>query len=430
MTLLDRTGPGIDEGTRLTIAMRSGPLRVRWIAEHGAVVPGRRFEDAQVRGPFARWSHEHLFEPRDPGSCVLEDRVAYALPLGALGALAGGAFARSRIAALFRYRHAVTAGDLERHGARRGRPPLVVAVTGATGLIGSALCAFLTAGGHTVRRIVRRAPGPGDVVWDPEAGRLDPRALEGIDALVHLAAEGLAAGRWTAERKRRILESRARGTRLVAETLAALDRKPQVFVSASAIGYYGSSEAPALDETAPRGSGFLADVVAAWEDACEPAVRSGVRTVRARCGVVLSARGGALAKMLPAFRLGAGGPMGGGRQGMSWVALDDVLGAVLFALDARELSGPVNVVAPNSLPQRAFARTLGRVLRRPAIWPLPAAAVSLLFGEMGREALLAGSFVAPRKLLGAGFRFRHPDLEGALRFELGRLEGGAEIAFR
>jgi uncharacterized protein (TIGR01777 family) len=304
-----------------------------------------------------------------------------------------------------------------------------VAVTGATGLVGTALCAFLTSGGHTVRRVVRRAASPGDVTWDPEAGRLAVRDLEGVDAVVHLAGEGIASGRWTAQRKRRIVESRTRGTRLLAERLAALAVPPRVFVSASAIGYYGASDAPALDESAARGTGFLADVVDAWEGACEPAVRGGIRTVNLRFGVVLAARGGALAKMLPAFRLGAGGPIGSGRQGMSWVALDDAIGAIHFALGHGAMAGPVNVVAPGVLPQRDFARALGRALRRPALVPMPAAAISFLFGEMGREALLAGSFVVPRRLEAAGFRFRHPQLDGALRFELGRLEGGPEIAF-
>lgn len=424
-----RTGPGIEEGTRLTIALRAGPFRMRWVAEHGPVVPGRRFEDRQLSGPFARWRHEHRFEPRGVAGCVLEDRITYALLGGALGALAGGRVARARIARMFRYRHAVTQADLGRHASWPGPRPLVVAVTGATGLVGSALCAFLTGGGHTVRRIVRRAAAAGDVVWDTAAGRLDPRALQGVDAIVHLAGEGIASGRWTADRKRRILESRTQRTRLLAEAAAALDRPPSVFVSASAIGYYGNASAPALDERAPRGAGFLADVVEAWERAAEPASRAGIRTAHLRFGVVLSARGGALAKMLPAFKLGAGGPIGGGRQGMSWVSLDDTIGAIHFALGRADLSGPLNVVAPGSLPQRDFARTLGAVLGRPAFAPLPGAAISLLFGEMGREALLAGSFVEPRALLAAGFRFQHADLEGALRHELGRLEGGPDIAF-
>lgn len=300
-----------------------------------------------------------------------------------------------------------------------------IVVTGATGLVGSALVPSLVADGHEVTRLVRRASNrPAganvrDVLWNPAEGRLDAGEVEGQDAFVHLAGENVA-GRWTEEKKRRIRESRAQGTRLAAETMAKLGRKPRVFVSASATGYYGADRGEEIltEESAPGGD-FLADVCLAWEGACEPARAAGVRTVNLRIGVVLDAGGGALAKMLPPFRLGAGGRIGDGRQWMSWVALDDVVGVVKHALADESVSGPVNTVAPRPARNGEFTKALGRALNRPTVLPVPAFAVRLMFGEMGEALLLGGSRVEPARLRAAGYEFRHPELEGALRHTLG-----------
>jgi hypothetical protein len=423
--IAERSGDGIEKGTRVVLRLRSGPFRVRWVAVHGEAEPGRSFEDVQESGPFATWRHRHIFHPVDSGTCDLEDRVEFALPGGRPGNVLGRRLVRRRLDRLFAYRHAVTAGDLERIREFSAAPRLTVAITGATGLVGRRLAAFLGAGGHAVRRIVRRDPGPADVLWDPSTGRLDRAALEGVDAVVHLAGESVAAGRWTEARMREILESRSKGTRLLAGALASMKSPPRVFVSASAVGYYGSRGDERLDELSASGDGFLAEVARVWEDAASPAVGAGIRTVKLRLGVVLAGAGGALAKMVPAFRAGAGGPIGGGRQGLSWVALDDVLGAIHFALLRGDVSGALNVTAPEPVEQRAFARTLGAVLRRPSLAPLPSPAVRLLFGRMGEEMLLGGSFVIPRRLLESGFRFRFASLEEALRFELGRLKATA-----
>jgi uncharacterized protein (TIGR01777 family) len=301
-------------------------------------------------------------------------------------------------------------------------PRLRVAVTGATGLVGSALVTALLAAGHRVDRVSRRPPRPGstDIQWDPAAGRLDPRALEGVDGVVHLAGESIAAARWTAAAKARIRDSRVAGTRLVAETLARLDRRPRVLVSASAIGYYGHRGSQALIEDSPPGVGFLAEVARAWEAAADPARAAGVRVVHPRLGLVLAGQGGALPRMLVPFRLGLGGPIGDGRQYWSWIALADVIRVVELALALESLAGPVNAVAPAPATNREFTRALGRVLARPTPLPLPAPAVRLLMGEMGQALLLDSARVLPRRLERAGFRFRHPDLEGALRAALGR----------
>jgi len=297
-----------------------------------------------------------------------------------------------------------------------------VLVTGSTGLIGSALVPFLRAGGHEVVRLVRAPLRVEErvVLWDPEAGKIEPSELEGLDAVVHLAGESIA-GRWTAEKKARIRESRVRGTRFLCETLARLERPPTVLVSASAIGYYGDRGDELLREESPPGRGFLADVATQWEAATEPAAQRGLRVVLLRFGIVLSPRGGALAQMLPPFRLGLGGPIGSGQQYWSWIAIDDVVRAIQHALLTETLRGPVNVVSPDPVRNREFVRALGRVLGRPTLLPMPAAAVRLLFGQMGEELLLASQRVEPIRLLASGFVFQYPDLEGALRHLLRRL---------
>jgi uncharacterized protein (TIGR01777 family) len=291
-----------------------------------------------------------------------------------------------------------------------------IVVTGASGLIGSALLPRLSADGHRVTRLVRSQPAPGEAAirWDPEAGSLDAKSLEGIDAAVHLAGENIAA-RWTAEKKRRIRDSRVNGTRLLSDTLARLERPPQALVCASAIGYYGDRGDELLSEESPPGRGFLAEVCQAWEAAADAARHKGIRVVHLRFGVVLSPAGGALAKMLPPFRLGLGGPLGSGRQYMSWIAIDDAVGAIQHALATEALQGPANAAAPNPVRNREFTRALARVLRRPALVPMPAFAARLLFGEMADELLLASARVQPAKLLATGYTFRYPELEGALR---------------
>ncbi len=420
----DRSG-GIEEGGRVVLRVGMGPMRVRWVAAHRAVEEGRRFVDEQVRGPFARWVHTHSFEPAGEDACVLEDRIEFALPLGSLGDLLGRGVTERRLRRLFAWRHEVTRTDLERQREARGDGPLRIAVTGSSGLIGRALVPFLTTGGHRVVSLVRRpTEGDDEIAWDPDRRVLDAEKLERLDAVVHLAGRGIAGGRWTDARKAAILRSRVEGTGLLCEALARAKRPPHILCCASAIGIYGDRGSEDLSEESAGGNGFLADVARAWEAAAEPATRAGIRVVLLRFGVVLSPAGGALAAMLPAFRFGAGGRVGSGRQYLSWIARDDVVGAVHFAATRSALSGAVNVVAPQPATSSDFARAVGRVLGRPAIAPLPAVVVRALFGEMGESLLLSSQRVRPVRLLDAGFRFRRPDLESALRFELGRPSAG------
>ena len=299
--------------------------------------------------------------------------------------------------------------------------PLTVAVTGATGLIGTALVTRLRASGYAVRRLLRspKGAGPGDVVWDPAKGAPPRAALDGADAIVHLAGEPVAH-RWTAERKRAIRESRVRSTELLAQAVRALDRKPRVLLAGSAVGYYGDRSDELLDETSAPGNDFLARTCVDWEYATAPAADAGVRVVLLRTGVVLSPRGGALARLLPIFRLGGGGPIGSGKQWLSWIGLDDHVRAMLHALVTESMRGPANLTAPNPVTNADFATTLGRVLTRPALVPVPAFALELLYGEMARATLLAGQRAVPKTLMASGFDFAQPTLEGALRTELSR----------
>ncbi len=292
-----------------------------------------------------------------------------------------------------------------------------VLVTGASGFIGSSLVPFLAGEGHFVVRLVRTAPAPGhsEVSWDPARGTIDLDALEGLDAAIHLAGASIAASPWTPEVKRRIRESRVGGTRLLCESFARLDRPPGTLVCASAVGYYGDGGHAVLREDSPPGTGFLAQVCREWEAASEAAERKGIRVVRLRIGMVLSPKGGALAQMLPIFRAGLGGRVGSGNQYVSWIALDDLAGAVDHALRTGSVEGPVNAVAPNPVTNRELAKTLGRVLGRPSALPAPAFAVRLVLGEMADELLLASSRVEPDRLLLSGYKFRYPELEGALR---------------
>ena len=298
-----------------------------------------------------------------------------------------------------------------------------VAVTGATGLIGRALVAFLIDSGHEVLRLTRRPNRTDGVVrdvgWDPASGQIDAAALEGVDVVVHLAGEPVSE-RWTAERKQAIRDSRVRGTGLLASTLGRLTRRPSVLVSTSAVGYYGDGGDRVLDESSPPGRDFLSGVARDWESATQPAAEAGIRVAIGRLGIVLSPQGGALAKLLVPFRMGAGGRIGDGLQWQSWISLDDTVGALEHLAFTDSANGPYNLVAPTPVRNDDFAHMLGHVLHRPALVPVPAFALKLAFGEMAEAVLLAGQRASCDRLVASGYQFRHPTLEEALRFELSR----------
>jgi uncharacterized protein (TIGR01777 family) len=419
--VIERRG-GIEDGARTVIRMRKGPLRVRWTAEHRDYIAGRQFVDEQVEGPFTAWRHAHRFTPEGKAGCTIEDEIDYRLPLGTLGELLAGPLVRRDLERAFAFRHRRTADDLERHMRFRDRPRLRVAVTGASGLIGSNLTAFLSTGGHSVRRVVRRAPTPGadEIYWNPRLGELEAADLAGVDAIVHLAGRSIASWRWTPAVKRSIEYSRIASTHLLSETLARMDDPPGTLICASAIGYYGDRGDEPVREGSEAGVGFMAELCERWEAATEPARQAGVRVVNLRSGLVLTASGGVLQRLLAPFRLGLGGVLGDGRQYMSWISLDDLLGVIHHSLYTQDSSGPVNAVSAEPVSNREFTKTLGRLLHRPTWLGVPAPVIRAVFGEMGQALFLEGARVEPQRLKEAGFRYLHADLASALHWELGR----------
>lgn len=291
-----------------------------------------------------------------------------------------------------------------------------ILITGASGLIGSALTSALTAQGHTTVSAVRREPRRNDEVrWDPKAGTIDAHAFDGVDAVIHLAGAGIGDKRWTDAYKKEILESRTLGTRLLAETMAALPVKPRVFLSGSAIGIYGARGDESLSETGSEGTGFLADVCRDWEAAAAPAISAGIRTVFLRTGIVLSPKGGALKKQLPLFKLGLGGKFGNGKQWQSWISIDDEVNAIIHLLTSN-LSGPVNLTAPTPVTNSDFTKTLASIVSRPALLPIPSFGPKLLLGgELADALLFTGQRVTPNALQSDGYVFAHPTLDVALR---------------
>jgi uncharacterized protein (TIGR01777 family) len=404
-----REAPSVRDGQ----AVLTLPGGLRWVAGHdpASYDPPRQFADVLLPplGAALSWRHTHTFEAAPGGGTLVTDAVSTPVPARALRPM-------------FAYRHRQLSADLAVHArARQVCPqPLTVALTGSSGLIGSPLASLLTTGGHRVIRLVRRtARHEGEREWRPDDP--DPELLDGVDAVIHLAGASIG-GRFTADRKREILTSRAGPTRALATVAARRPGRLRAFVTASAVGFYGADRGEeVLTETSERGYGFLADVVAAWEDAAGPASDAGIRTVRVRTGIVQSPRGGMLRLLYPLFEAGLGGPLGDGTGWQPWIGIDDVLDIYLRALTDPSLAGPVNAAAPEQARSAEYARTLGHVLRRPAVIPVPPAGPRLLLGAEGaREVAAASQRVHPGALAAAGHQFRYPCLEGALRHVLGR----------
>ncbi|AYF73864.1 TIGR01777 family protein [Nocardia yunnanensis] len=397
------------------------PGGLRWVAQHRAegFEPPHRFVDeiavddltSLPVGQLLRWRHEHSFEAVDGEHTRVADRVDTPIPEAVLRPM-------------FDYRYRQLAGDLAAHSraAAHGFAPITIAVTGASGLVGSALSAFLSTGGHRVVRLVRHPPANAlERQWDPRSPA--PDLLDGVDAVVHLAGESIA-GRFTAAHKQAILDSRVEPTRKLAELAATAG--VAVFVSASAVGYYGADRGDeVLDENSSRGDGFLADVVERWEAATAPAAETGTRVVRVRTGIVQSPQGGTLRLLRPLFAAGLGGRIGDGRQWLPWIGIDDLVDVYHRALWDRDLMGPINAVAPQPVRNLEYTRTLARVLHRPAVLPVPRFGPALLLGREGVDELAAASQrVLPKRLEADGHQFRYADLDSALRHVLGRTPTG------
>lgn len=410
---------GIKDGAEVRLRQKIGPFTGRWHIRHEGYLKGRAFSDRQVSGPFKEWVHHHEFKAVDAVSCDLVDRIVYELPMESLSGKPAGQYVDRELDRAFHYRHNVTRMDLETHPLPKAKRSLVIALTGATGLIGSSLTAMLQAGGHQVRGISRGSAA--EIQWNPDGGRLDPDFLEGVDAVIHLAGEPIAQ-RWTSDARRRILDSRRKGTRLLADTVAGLKKPPSVFISISGVNAYGAEQAEPVTEMSPFGEGFLAEVCREWEGAAEAVDAAGIRKVIIRSSIVLSPAGGALAKLLPVFRSGLGGPIGKGQRWMSWIAIDDLAALFAHAVLNEEYRGVINAVAPNPVRNDEFTETLAHCLHRPAVTPVPPAVLRLALGQMASETVLGDLRVRSERLGELDYRFRFPHLREALGHLLGKLE--------
>ncbi|NOY68749.1 MAG: TIGR01777 family protein [Deltaproteobacteria bacterium] len=413
---------GIHPGSRVAMELRAGPIPFIWEALHTRYEKNVFFEDIQVRGPFSSWTHVHSFEKSDLGNTILEDRISYTLPFHPVGASLLNGFVQKKLARIFAFRHFTTNADILFHRLLAMKTPSRFLLSGASGMIGSNLIPFLTTAGHKVSCLVRRKPEPekNEIFWDPISGKIDADKLEGFDAVIHLCGENIGQGRWTREKKNRIISSRTLTTGLLAQTLAGLKNPPEVFISASAIGFYGDRGDKILTEEDGFGNDFISDVCRQWEASATSAINAGIRTVFPRIGVVLHPSGGALKKMLPLFSKGLGGKIGNGRQHMSWVSMDDVVCAIMHMASTPEISGPVNLVSPEPATNAVFSRTLSEALRRCRGPAVPGSIIIALFGEMGKETVLSSSRVMPSILLKTGYKFRHPELRQAVCHVLGK----------
>nr|WP_220498346.1 TIGR01777 family oxidoreductase [Rhodopirellula sp. JC639] len=405
----------------VVLRLKTGPVSVRWVAQHTEYDPPNCFADVQRSGPFAHWEHRHLFDPASSDGCVLRDSISYELPLGGL---VGASLARKELETMFAYRHRVTRDDLEL-AAKYQTDPMQIAVSGTSGLVGKKLCSLLTLLGHRVIRLERSLDRieEGDDALAPWDSSSEAEKLSGIDAVVHLAGKPIAAGRWSESVKQQIRDSRVELTGRLASLLGQLPEPPKVMICASAVGIYGDRGDEVLSESSAPGETFLADVASQWERACRPAEQAGIRVANARLGMVLDASGGALEKMLLPAKF-FGGALGDGSQWWSWISADDVVGAIYHAICDQRVSGPFNLTAPEPLTNRDFARTLGQVISRPALIPAPAFGLRLALGEMADALLLASTRVVPSVLQDTGYEYRFTNLDEALRYHLGvnRLE--------
>lgn len=407
----------LEVGSRVVLKTRIAGIPVRWVAEHTQYDPPHGFADTQISGPFASWDHRHEFETTGALS-TLRDSIEYRLPFGPVGHVLGKAKARKTLEAMFAYRHRLTRDDL---ALVAGYPtqPMQVAVSGSNGLVGKQLSALLTLLGDHPRPITRLASEDPEAIaaWSSQS---EAARLAEVQAVVHLAGKPIADRRWSDEVKREIRDSRVIKTRQLCESLAKLPAQPKVLICASAIGIYGDRGDEILTEDSDPAADFLARVAMEWEEACRPAVEAGIRVVHARFGIILSPSGGALEKTLLPAKFGLGGSLGSGDQWWSWIALDDVIGAIYHLLHHSEVAGPVNFVSPRPVTNREFSRTLARVLHRPVQLPVPAIALRLALGEMADALLLSSTRVQPARLQQAGYRFRFTELEEYLRYCLGR----------
>lgn len=404
-----------------------GPIRQTWVAKHHSVIPGETFADRMMRGPFGAWNHVHRFDSTGAGKTTIYDDVEYKLPLHFLTGWSAGLTVLPRMRQMFKYRSTRVDSDIKQIQATANQPRQKVLVSGSTGMIGLQLCAFLETAGHDVYRLLRpKTKLPADVNsekvirWNDLTGDVLEGDMNGFDSVIHLAGAGIGDKRWSKKRKQLIRDSRVIPTENLSRVLASLDKPPKTLLSGSAIGFYGDRGSEVLDEKSKSGSDFLAEICSEWEEASSQAKDAGIRVVNLRTGIVVSPLGGALSKLLLPAKMGGGGPVGGGKQIQSWISLDDEIFAIHHLMMTESCTGPYNLTSPNPVPQKKFAKILGRVIRRPAFMPLPGFMIRIMFGEMGKKLVLEGQHVEPSRLLESGFEFTYNDLESCLRNCLGR----------
>ena len=423
LKILDRN-EGITDDSYNIFRIKIGPIPKKWYADHYGYIKNSQFCDKQLKGPFWLYEHQHKFEDRDSNKCVMKDIVTYKLPFHFISKYFTDWNVKGRFKKLFRWREVRLQNDLRRHGLFSNNSRRIL-ISGSTGFIGNQLVCFLRTGGHDVVRLVRpntnrRLISDEEVIeWDPDTNRLNSTELENFDAIINLAGVGIGDKRWSKKRKNAILESRISATTLLSKTISHLNNPPHCFISSSAIGYYGDKGDYELDEESDAGSGFSATVAKQWEECTEYSKNAGVNTILLRTGIVISPSGGALSRMLLPFKMGVGGKIGSGKQYMSWVSHDDIVYAIHHLLMTDAASGAYNITSPNPVTSKQFAKTLGRVLRRPTIIPLPSFVIKILFGEMGKELLLEGQKAKPKRLIEEGFQFTHGNLDECLTDFLG-----------
>lgn len=417
--VIERVG-SLDPGGRVVMQLHAGFFPYQWHAHHIENNPGVMFRDIQEHGPFRSWTHTHRFTDTSDGA-LLEDEIEYELPGHSLLPNVADRMVQQTLERVFLYRHATLREDLLLHR-QCSTQPLRILITGASGVLGSALRPLLTTGGHEVWTLVRRSPNRAnnEIYWDPAQDQLNLAGLPPFDGVIHLAGDNIGEGRWTSAKKQRVIDSRVQGTGLIARTIASLPVKPKVFLSASAVGFYGNCLDCCMREEDRAGGDFISDVCALWEQSARPAEEAGIRTVFMRIGVVLSPRGGALQRLLSTSALGFCRGFGEGSQYISWIGINDMVGAVLHTLSCAQLEGPINIAAPQPVTNADLMQTLARVLHRPLLPAVPAELLKTLYGQMASEVLLGGCRVSTDKLQQSGYVFRQAALEPALRQLLGR----------
>ncbi len=418
LKMIYRKGRGVEKGVKVGFKIKIFNIPMFWHAEHTEYEKNKYFKDCQVSGPFARWVHTHRFIQEPDGATTMEDHIEFRLPFGLLGRLFLN-HARKDFARMFTYRHQILKHDLENISGRTEKKRVLI--SGASGTIGASLVPFLQTCGHEVIQLVRHTQdlAENQVFWDPYKGILDLDAVGPVDAVINLNGVDISRGRWSKKQKTLIMDSRMIPTRFLAAMTREMKTRPDVFISASAIGYYGDQADHPLTEAAPKGDCFISHVCDEWEKASLDAIDAGIRTVQLRIGVVLTPAGGALERMMPAFRSGCGVQLSHGRQYMSWISMEDTLSGILHIINQPGISGPVNLTAPHPVDNRTFSKALASVFSKNVNFVMPEFVTRLLWGQMGVETLLASARVMPSKLLDTGFVFQHERLPDALGAMLG-----------